>query len=168
MKVKGKKKLNSAILKELQPFGIASAQLTNEYSYLPATYGITYGIELPTEYQWLIEFIEKRFDYVCSNPFVLLFLHELGHHNTIASISYGVQQFCDNEKIRISEEMENTKSKKRMKALEFQYFNLPDEIMATAWAVDYARKHPRKIELMANRMATAFREFYTVNGIEED
>ena len=167
-KVKGKKKLNSAILKELKPFGITSAKLTGEYSYLPSDYGITFGIELPTEYEWLMDFIADRFNYVCDCPFILLFLHELGHHNTIGAISYEVQKFCDNEKIRIDEDMNNTDDEDTWKKLEYQYFSLPDEIMATQWAVNYARKHPRKIKNMAKRMTASFQEFYAKNELTED
>lgn len=167
-KVKGKKKLNSAILKELSPFGIISAELTGEYSYLPSEYGITFGINLPIEYEWLIDFVKDRFDYSFEYPFILLFLHEIGHHKTIQSISYGVQKFCDEEKIRIDEDINNTDDEETWKKYEFQYFSLPDEIMATQWAVNYAKKHPRKIKNMALRMSESFQEFYDKNGVSEN
>lgn len=167
-KLKGKKQLNSAVLKEFSSFGITSAKLTGEYAYLPANFGLTFGLELPTEYEWLIEFIQDRFNYTCDNPFLLLFLHEIGHHQTIAYISYGVQKFCDEEKNRIEVAMEFAEDIEEMKKLEFQYFNLPDELMATQWAVNYAKEHPRKTKNMANRLVQSFQKFYKINGITED
>lgn len=167
-KIKGKKKLNSAILKELQPFGITSAKLTGEYAYLPGTLGVTYGLELPTEYKWLMDFIKDRFSYTCDYPFILLFLHELGHHHTIGAISYEVQKFCDYEKNRIDVEISATDDEKEWKRLEFQYFGLPDELMATQWAVNYAKEHPRKVKNMAKRMVASFQEFYEKNGVTDD
>lgn len=169
-KLKGKKQLNSAILKELKPFGIESVKLSNEYTYIKDKNKITYSIELPIEYQWLIEFIADRFNYTCHchDSFILLLLHELGHHNTIDYISGGVQKFCDEEKIRIAEEMQTAETEEEQKRLEFQYFGLPDELMATQWAVNYARKHPLKIKNMTNRIIDNFKIFYDINGVTED
>ena len=44
--------------------------------------------------------------------------------------------------------------------------NLTDEKMATAWAVEYARKHPKKIKKMWHKIYPAIIEFYETNGIE--
>jgi hypothetical protein len=54
------------------------------------------------------------------------------------------------------------------KALEWQYFNLPDEIMATQWAVNYAKEHPRKIKKMIERLRVSLMEFYMANGLTEE
>jgi hypothetical protein len=42
---------------------------------------------------------------------------------------------------------------------------LPDEIMATQWAVAYAKKHPKIVEKMWAEMAVALMDFYRVNGV---
>ena len=45
---------------------------------------------------------------------------------------------------------------------------LPDEIIATAWAVNYAKQHPQKIRKMHNAILNALMEFYTINNLTED
>ena len=169
-KLKGKKELNSAILKELKPFGIENVKLSDKYTYTQGKNKITYTLELPLEYQWLIEFIADRFNYICHchDSFILLFLHEIGHHNTIDFISGGVQKFCDEEKIRIANEMLVAETEEEQKRLEFQYFGLPDELMATQWAVNYARKHPLKVKNITKRIIDSFQTFYNINGVTED
>lgn len=166
MFVRGTRKLNKAISATLAPFGIAKAKLSDTYSYSYDTESVTYKItENEIEDIWFIEFIEERFNYKVKYPFVMSLLHEVGHHNANDEIEGAMLDFCLAEKKRISEEME-TADDKRSKELEWQYFNLPDEIMATAWAVDYAKNNPDIIEQMWGEMREAFYKFYTANGLD--
>ena len=145
-KVKGAKVLNKAITKELKDFGIKSAVCTDEYSYLFDKKMVTYKLtENTVEDKWFSEFIESRFGYEVRYPFIISLLHEVGHHKANDNIVGDIYDFCMAEKERISEEMINADDEEQ-KALEWEYFNLPDEIMATAWAVDYAKKHPKKVK----------------------
>ena len=68
---------------------------------------------------------------------------------------------------RIQEEM-LTATGAESKALEWQYFNLPDEIMATQWAVNYAKEHPKKIKKMWKKAQSALLDFYKKNGVLDD
>ena len=162
-KVKGAKVLNKAITKELSTFGIKKAICTDEYSYIFDKEIVTYKLtEGTVEDKWFTKFIKERFDYDVRYPFIISLLHEVGHHKTSDDISDGVYNFCMAEKERINEEM-LTATGKESKKLEWQYFNLPDEIMATKWAVDYAKKHPKKIKKMWKKSQKALLEFYQKN-----
>ena len=167
-KVKGEKKLNKAISKELEPFGISKATCTDEYSYNYENENITFKLtEGTNEDIWFIDFVEERFNYQVRFPFVMSLLHEVGHHKANDDIDGEVYEFCLQEKKRIEEEMENADGK-YSKVLEYQYFNLPDEIMATQWAVKWAKKHPKKVRDMWYRMKKALLDFYAENGIFDD
>lgn len=164
-KVKGTKALNKAISAELAPFGISEAKCTNEYSYLFDKEMITFKLtEGTTEDLWFTEFIKERFNYDVRFPFVISLLHEVGHHKANDEIDGAIYDFCMAEKERISEEMQ-TADAEQSKKLEWQYFNLPDEIMATQWAVTYAKAHPRKVKKMWLKMQSALMEFYKKNGV---
>lgn len=165
--LKGKDKLNKAISKELKPFGISSANLSNEYAYYFEDESISFKLTSAIEDKWFNEFVAERFNYVCDVPFVLSLLHEIGHHKANDEIEGAIYGFCIIEKDRISKEMQ-TANADQSKVLEWQYFNLPDEIMATQWAVNYAKNHPKKIQNMWKRMKADILAFYAENGLADD
>lgn len=168
MKIKGKKKLNKAISAQLAPFGIAKAVCSDEYSYLFDKEKVTFKLtEGTTEDLWFAEFIKERFDYEVRYPFVISLLHEVGHHKANNEIEGTIYDFCMAEKARISVEMEEADAD-RSKVLEWEYFCLPDEIMATQWAVNWAKTHPKQIEIMWSKMQSALMEFYKKNGVLDD
>ena len=167
-KVKGTKALNKAVSAELAPFGISKAICTDEYSYLFDKEMVTFKLtEGTTEDLWFTEFIKERFNYDVRYPFVISLLHEVGHHKANDEIDGAIYDFCMAEKERISAEMEEADAD-RSKALEWQYFNLPDEIMATQWAVAYTKAHPKKVKKMWLKMQSALMDFYKKKGVLDE
>ena len=77
-------------------------------------------------------------------------------------------EFCQEEKARIDTEMLTAETEEEVRKLEFQYFNLPDEIMATAWAVKYMKAHEFEISKMWAVMRDAILTFYDLNGLFQD
>lgn len=171
VRIKGKKKLNKAILAEVAPFGIQSVKLSDEYAYYYEDESISYKLDCgAVEDEWFNEFLEERFSYECKNSaesFVLSILHEVGHHKANDEIEGAILNFCNTEKERIDIEMQYADAE-QSRVLEWQYFNLPDEIMATQWAVNYAKSHPRKVKKMMERMRASLMEFYMANGLTEE
>ena len=171
VRIKGRKKLNKAILAEVAPFGIQSAKLSDEYAYYYEDESISYKLDCgAVEDEWFNEFLEERFGYKCkgsAESFVLSILHEVGHHKANDEIEGAILDFCNTEKERIDREMQDADAE-QSRALEWQYFNLPDEIMATQWAVNYAKSHPRKVKKMMERMRASLMEFYIANGLTEE
>ena len=162
-KVKGVKALNKTVSKQLKPFGISKAQCTDSYAYYFDKNLVTFKItEDAIEDRWFMEFIKKRFGYTVKYPFIFSLLHEVGHSLANEEIVDSLYEFCIAEKERIEKEMQTANSTKS-KELEFQYFNLPDEIMATAWAVNYAKNNPKKIKKMWKKCEKSFHKFYAKN-----
>lgn len=169
MTKKSIKVLNKAITKELATFGIKKAVCGDEYSYDYDTKVITFkDSENGIEDKWFTDFVKERFNYNVCYPFIISLLHEIGHNKANDDIVGEVYDFCLAEKERIMYETLATDDENEMKKLSWQYFNLPDEIMATKWAVDYARKHPKKIKKMWKKTRKALLEFYEKNGFIAD
>ena len=169
MELKGLENLNKAVATQLAPFGIADAVCTTNFSYVFSTNVITFTIvEGTIEDNMFNNFIEDRFGYEVTNSFIMSLLHEIGHHMTDEDINDNIYEFCFNEKKRIDEEMQSAETMEDAERLEYQYFNLPDEIMATQWAVNFAKKHPKKVRKMWKLLEPAFWEFYEVNNVCED
>jgi hypothetical protein len=166
MKLKGEKKLNKAIKTELIPFGIEKVTMadwcwrggekkTVEYTLL----------ENRMEDRMLLDFVKERFNFVPINEFMFSLFHELGHNATYDNLmeSDAVYNFCQTEKDRIENELQFVETKEDARKLEYQYFNLPDEIIATQWAVDYMKKNKKKIKKMWKRIEKEIVEFYRKN-----
>jgi hypothetical protein len=169
MAIKGKRILNKAISAELAPFGISRCVLGTEYSYSFEQNDIIFKLELAYEDELFSDFMRERFDYDDTGiEFLISLLHEVGHSKANEEIEGSIYEFCEAEKYRISEAMNKATTKEEVKKLEFEYFNLPDEIMATAWAVNYAKQHPLEIQIMWAVMREAILNFYKANGVTED
>ena len=166
-KLKGITKLNNTISAQLASFGISKAFLSTDYAYYWEQEKVSYKLTETVEDEWFCEFINERFGYMVKYPMVMALLHEIGHHMTDDDLGDVVEDFCEVEKERIDKEM-LTADEDYSKVLEWQYFNLPDEIIATAWAVNYAKQHPQKIRKMHNTILNALMEFYTINNLTED
>lgn len=165
-KVKGITKLNKALAVAFGEFGIDKFVMNGDWAYYPEDNKITYSlIDNKIEDIWFNEFVKKRFGYKVKNTFMITVLHEIGHKMTLDDIyeSDAVYKFCEAEKERISKDMENAKSEKESKKLEFQYFALPDEIIATKWAVDYIKEHEEELEEIWQNIQNALVEFYAKN-----
>ena len=167
-KLKGYKKLNKAVTAQLQPFGIKKAVGGDDYAYYFGKEIVTFRLDVSECDKAFSDFLLERFDYEDTNIFIISLLHEVGHHKTDDDINENIYQFCQQEKARIEEEISHTLSPNRWKELQYQYFNLPDEIMATQWAVNYAKKHPKKVRKMWAECEKALHEFYARNlGVDK-
>lgn len=167
-KLKGKKKLNKAISAQLKNFGV-KAELSTEYAYYFSKALVTFKItENTIEDELFDEFIFERFGYEVKNIFMISLLHEVGHHLANNEIDGMIYNFCMDEKDRIEKAIPNLDSYDEIKKLEYQYFALPDEIMATQWAVNFARNNALECDVMWENIKTALFKFYKKNGLTND
>ena len=166
-KLKGTKKLNK---KMTEIFRVSDddirLKLSDIYSYIFEKEVVTFTVKESIEDKWLDEFIKERFGYTVKYSFVMSILHELGHHFNNDDIEGDIYEFCMAEKERIEKEIAFA-DMDRSKELEWQYFNLPDEIMATAWAVEWAKHHKKEMKEMNNKAMQALKDFYEENNVTE-
>lgn len=163
-KIKGLKKLNQAVSAQLKPFGIASAFCRQMYAYHYTTEQVEFTLQVTIADEWFNEFIKERFNYDVKYPFIIALLHEVGHHKANDEIDGAIADFCELEKKRITRAMQQVEDdEEKQKFFEWQYFNLPDEIMATQWAINYAKKHPKKIVRMWKAIEPVIIDLYRKN-----
>lgn len=166
-RIKGISKLNKAISTPLMKrFDITCAEFDEEFNYNYTTNRVGYTL-LTGGYSdiWFKEFVEERFNFKVTeeNEFIISILHEVGHAKNNEEICDNILDFCEKEKFRINILINKAEDLEEARKLEFQYFNLPDEIMATAWAVSYMREHPRIVKRMSAEMMKAIFNFYAEN-----
>ena len=168
-KLKGRKKLNKRMTKALSAFGV-TAKVGESFAYYWEKHLVTFPVvDTQSEgEQFLIEFVKDRFDMAEVDPFTLFLLHEVGHHKANDEMEGAVGQFCWDEKERIENELfdlaeDDIEGKKR---LHYQYYNLPEEIMATQWAVNYIKKHPKAVNNLIAKCEKAIYDFYEKNEVE--
>lgn len=165
-RIRGLRKLNKVVSAQLQPFGITKAECSTSYGYYRNTHRVEYKLTEDTlEDMWFTQFVEEKFGYKVTLPFIFSLLHEVGHHMTDKEIDDMTDLYCEDEKTLIDKEMENAKNLKKCRELEWRYFNLPDEIKATTWAVEYMKTHTAEIEEMWEKILVALEKFYKKNGV---
>ena len=167
VELKGVKALDKVFTAMLKGFGISRATMGTSYAYWWQTEEITYQVVHGIEDNWFDEFVYQRF-HLKIHPMVLSLLHEVGHHYTLDDVEGSLNDFCESEKERITKDMARVKSERAKKRIEWEYFNLPDEIIATHWAVAYARKHPFQVKRMTKVCEKAMKKFYKVNNVVDD
>lgn len=165
-KLKGRKKLNKVVSAQLANFGIKKAKLSDTYSYCYPNV-ITYKLTEVMEDELFNQFVFERFGYKVENSFVFALLHEVGHHKANDNIVDDILDFCLQEKERIEKAMQTADAYDEIKELEYQYFALPDEIMATQWAVNFARNNKLECDVMWENIKIALFKFYEKNGLTE-
>ena len=105
-------------------------------------------------------YVLERFGYKIEHPFAFSVLHELGHcfnndwnYGPFKEFDYDntVSNFCVEQKKEVDKLLKEAETKPNYvelykKILFERYFNLPDEIMATDWAIKYAKRHLKVLD----------------------
>lgn len=164
-RLKGIKELNEVISAQLKPFGIESASLGAEFCYNNIEETVDYALTETVVDEWFNEFVADTFGYIVEYTFIISLLHEIGHYYTYDNLSDKMYYKTRKQKNKIEKRLQKIKNEEEEKELHFKYFGLYDEIIATQWAVDFAKKHPKKIRKMWRKIYPAIIEFYTINGI---
>ena len=163
--IKGLKKLNKAILKELSVFGIENTFYNDCYEYHFDNNSVGWTLFETEIDKYYNDFIKERFNLELTENdiFLISLLHEVGHYKTDDGVNDNVYDFCLEEKDRLSNELNDIEDEEEIRKLHYQYFNLPDEWGATFWAVKYMKEHPKKCKRIAERLQNALNDFYDKN-----
>lgn len=156
-----KKELNAIIKNELKIFGDFKVKLGNEFCYEYETDTVFYDTKPAMTDKLFSQFLLDRFDYIDKYPFIMSLLHEVGHAKNNDDIDGDVYAFCLGEKYKIQIAINKTDDTDdaRILNLYYRYFSLPDELMATAWAINYAKKNKKQIKEMNKKITQAVDEY---------
>lgn len=170
--LKGLRELNIGLSNIVKPFGVYGMTNGEDFGWIWWKNIITYTLaEFDYRTEWLTDFIRETFDYEVKNYFVITLLHEIGHARTFDDLSIEVDDFCNEEKQKIFDKLldDNAEfmSDEEEKGLQYQYWNLPDEFLATKWAVDFAKENPDYIDDLIEEILNLLYKFYEINGVTE-
>ena len=162
MELKGVEEINNIINNFVSKFE-CTAEMGLDFSYYYATNTIewTFFITEITDDSF-IKFLEEKFPDINCNIFIWSLLHEVGHHETIDSWTYEEQECFDKEKDRIQALFNQTSSSEYC----FQYYSLPDEMLATTWAANYIRNNKDEIRTFYEEFRSGIYRFAELNDID--
>lgn len=104
---------------------------------------------------------------VSCDIFLWSFLHELGHHQTIEDFSIKELKKYYKTKAKLSKRLSKAKTDLQKLELKKQYFVLPDEYAATAWAVNFVNANLNKVQALWTKLQPEILEFYKKNELLE-
>ena len=94
-----------------------------------------------------LESVKRQKPEIKLNSFVWSLLHELGHHVTNDDLTEEEERYCNRKRARVA----RTKAK-------HPYYRLPDEVMATKWAVQYANTHKEEVLELSEKLFAVLSE----------
>lgn len=145
----------------LEPFE-ATAEMGDTFCYCFGSSTINYTlVEEPEEKYFLNHVFSLAPDLKGYNGFLISFLHELGHHYTLDELSEDEVNESLDTKRRINNEYTDGRID-----LQEEYFNLPDEVVATNWAIEYIRNNRKKIDEFWSKLLNVIIQFYKANITE--
>jgi len=145
-------KITNVLQKYLEENGFdAVVECDSDFNYYNSSSTITYALIVAKDSaEWIKEFaISRGLKYDCGD-FFLPFFHELGHHETMFLLEDEEEDYSNSIKKNLSSTKKDY----------FIYFNLPDEVMATDWAIDYINNNKDKLQILANELQPLVEEFY--------
>ena len=140
-------------------YDISKVSFGNEFLFNPDNNSITIPLTLDYRDKWFKEFVEERFEYKVEDIYLLLLLHEIGHRMTFEEISEGLNDFCNQDKVRIMFEVFSCSCEEETKPLNIQYWYLPDEFTATLWAVEFAKQNPDEVDRLRRLINKLLRKY---------
>ena len=160
----GVKELDKVLNEFVNPFG-AHVEFGSDFIYWVEEKTIEYSLIMPEQGRdYFMENFRVLAPDIQCDPFLASFMHELGHHMTNDLFDDNDETYNYETRQYLAKAL-NDKTDSEEKLYE-QYFNLPDEMAATRWAIEYIREHSEKVAEFWNKVQNAIMNFYKLNGIE--
>ena len=133
---------------------------SNEFSYSYLKDIITYTLAIfDTNAKSFREFWLRNGYLYNDDIFILSFFHELGHYMTGDELTEEEENTSIWVKQYISTREEITDELREL------YYNLPDEKLATCWAIDYVNTHRNEITELWKEIEKLVIDFYNDNNV---
>lgn len=164
--LKGKKilkRINEIVNDFVKPFGV-TAKLGTDFCYVHEDKTVYYSFAVPdrASKSWIL-WMHTLAPHIKTDVFLTSLLHEIGHHMTIDTIEPDAQAYSDQMK-KFIEESEFIPDE----AKDFMYFELPDEIEATRWGLNFISASTEYCKSFWEELSPLIIDFYNKNAIEID
>ena len=138
--------INNILNDFLKPFD-CTAVFDKDFAYYSDLNTITYSlIVLDSCSKTFSCFTKALFPEINADIFLWSFLHELGHNMT-------EDDFDEDEWNQYRKDAVSCSN-------DYQYYNLPIEKAATAWAGEYMLTHTEEVAILWNKLSSTIAEFY--------
>ena len=165
--LKGVDSLEKVVNDFLSEFGV-TASLGEEFCYYFGEDEIDFALAVGPSHEHFMAHFKQLAPEIECDPFLISLLHELGHHETLYEMDDDEELFCRTAKTHLETELFLTNDKETRKSLHEEYYNLPDESLATQWAIDYIRQNPNKVANFWVAVQAEIFKFYYLNGVKGD
>ena len=151
-RLRGIAEINNYINDYVSEWGLSS-QLDTDFAYDPVEDIVYWSVVVSEKNsEEFKEFFESLGCVVKADVFIYSLFHEIGHSQTLESVSEEDYNYSWDRKA--DPEITN-----------YEYFRLPNEIVATQWAVDYINSNAEEIEEFWNGLQPLLMKFYNKNHI---
>jgi len=151
-RLRGIAEINNYINDYVSEWGLSS-QLDTDFAYDPVEDIVYWSVVVSEKNsKEFKEFFESLGCVVKADVFIYSLFHEIGHSQTLEYVSEEDYNYSWDRKA--DPEITN-----------YEYFRLPNEIVATQWAVDYINSNAEEIEEFWNGLQPLLMKFYNKNHI---
>ena len=153
------KHIDKVLVKFLKNHNIkCKVNLDTDFFYYYETNEIGYSVLVTERTANLFPSFTKKLGLKYEVPiFILCFLHEVGHYFTFENFEEDELYKYRDIKVKLGDSDEDFE----------KYYNIPDELAATMWAIDFINNNPQDIENLDKELCKAFKKFISINNIEE-
>ena len=150
-------KLNKTIGRVVESFGCNFGGMSSDfhcYCGEDDAYTVFYSILTPADTDSrFVNMFADEFHINGVGVFTLSLLHEIGHCFTYQNLSKNDIEFSNKSK-EIIDEIKDRETKDR------EYFHLPDELIASAWASNFIKNNRKEVLHFDNLMKKELKRFY--------
>lgn len=151
-RLRGIAEINNYINNYVSEWGLTS-QLDTDFAYDPVEDIVYWSVVVSEKNsEDFKEFFESLGCVVKADVFIYSLFHEIGHSQTLESLAEEDYNYSWDRKA--DPEITN-----------YEYFRLPNEIVASQWAVDYINNNAEEIEEFWNGLQPLLMKFYNKNHI---
>ena len=151
-RLRGVKEINDCIEKYIKKWHL-KARLSTDFCYFPSKRVVCWTLLVSEKNDKdFSNFFESLGCKVKADIFIYSLLHEIGHSQTLFLLS--------DEEYNYSHDRADDKT-----ITNEEYFNLPNEIIATKWAVEYLNDHAEEVNNFWSELQPKILKFYAKNHI---
>lgn len=146
-----------------------TAEVGKDFCYLWEENKIRVALAVP-DFQ-TIKFMEdfhNRAPEIKLDCFLACFFHELGHCETVDLLTDEEELECFRKRGILNEEAAKTTDEVKLAVICEEYHKLPDEYLATEWAINYIRNNVDKVAKFWADLQKAILTVYKENEVEDE
>lgn len=164
----GKRKVKKIVNNFLKEFGV-KAKIGKSFCYYSEKELIQISFTVPVNdtgaNMFMMNFNHLAPD-IKADTFLIALLHELGHHMTVDELTTEEEEESFKKRIEVNViNLKKNSTPEEVARANYEYFNMPDEVAATNWAIDYIRNNTEKVAEFWNELQPAIMRCYKLNRI---